>query len=124
MKIPSCTSLPSLSPDRPVLRGTAQNPDVFFQARESANQYYDNCPQIVQDTMDQFAKRTGRQYQLFDYYGAPDAERIIIFMGSGAETVEETAKYLMKQGEKIGVITVHLFRPFSIKHLMKACPPR
>ena len=112
----------SLSPDRPVLRGTAQNPDVFFQARESGNQYYDNCPQIVQDAMDQFAKRTGRQYQLFDYYGAPDAERIIILMGSGAETVEETAKYLIKKGEKIGVITIHLFRPFSIKHLMKALP--
>lgn len=112
----------SLSPDRPVLRGTAQNPDVFFQARETVNQYYDACPQIVQDTMDQFAQLTGRQYHLFDYYGAQDAERVIIVMGSGAETAEETARYLIKNGEKVGVITVHLFRPFSVKHLMAALP--
>ncbi len=83
----------ALSPDKPVLRGTAQNPDVFFQARETVNQYYDACPEIVQDAMDQFAELTGRQYHLFDYDGAADAERIIIIMGSGAETAEETAKY-------------------------------
>jgi len=112
----------SLSPERPVLRGTAQNPDVFFQARETVNQYYYACPEFVQETMDQFAKQTGRQYHLFDYFGAADAERLIIVMGSGAETVEETAKYLLSTGEKVGVITVHLYRPFSVEHLMKAIP--
>ena len=112
----------SLSPDRPVLRGTAQNPDVFFQARESANSFYDNCPDIVQEAMDKFAKLTGRQYHLFEYFGSPDAERVIIVMGSGAETAEETAKYLINKGEKVGIITVHLFRPFSVKHLMQALP--
>jgi pyruvate-ferredoxin/flavodoxin oxidoreductase len=112
----------SLNPERPVLRGTAQNPDVFFQARETVNQYYDACPAIVQKAMDDFAKLTGRKYQLFDYFGDPEAERIIIVMGSGAETVEETAKYLIGTGEKIGVITVHLFRPFSVEHLVKALP--
>src|SRR5690606_28945632 len=81
-----------LTPEHPVLRGTAQNPDVFFQARETVNQYYDACPEIVQKAMDEFAKLTGRQYHLFDYYGAPDAERVVIVMGSGAETVEETTK--------------------------------
>jgi pyruvate-ferredoxin/flavodoxin oxidoreductase len=112
----------SLSPDRPVLRGTAQNPDVFFQARETANSYYDVCPDKVQEAMDKFAKLTGRQYHLFDYSGAADAERIIIVMGSGGETAEETANYLIERGEKVGVLTVHLFRPFSIKHLMQALP--
>ncbi len=112
----------SLSPDRPVLRGTAQNPDVFFQARETVNQYYEDCPQIVQDVMDKFGALTGRHYHLFDYYGASDAERVIIIMGSGAETAEETAKHLLKQGEKVGVITVHLFRPFSVQHLMASLP--
>lgn len=112
----------SLSPDRPVLRGTAQNPDVFFQARETVNQYYENCPAFVQETMDEFAKLTGRSYHLFDYSGAPDAERVVVVMGSGAETVEETVKHLMNNGEKIGVITVHLYRPFSVEHLMKALP--
>ena len=89
-----------LSPDRPVLRGTAQNPDVFFQARETVNPFYEACPDIVQEMMDKFAKITGRQYHLFDYYGAPDAERIIILMGSGAETVHETVDYLIAQGRK------------------------
>lgn len=112
----------ALSPDRPVLRGTAQNPDVFFQARETVNQYYTDCPGIVQDAMDKFAGLTGRQYHLFDYSGAPDAERIIIIMGSGAETAEETARYLNSLGEKVGVITVHLYRPFSMEHLIKALP--
>jgi len=111
-----------LTPEHPVLRGTAQNPDVFFQARETVNQYYDDCPEIVQKAMDEFAKLTGRQYHLFDYYGAPDAERVVIVMGSGAETVEETTKYLVSQGEKVGMITVHLYRPFSVEHLMQALP--
>ncbi len=112
----------ALNPEHPVLRGTAQNPDVFFQARETVNQYYTDCPAIVQDAMDEFAKLTGRKYHLFDYFGAPDAERVVVIMGSGAETVEETAKYLLSKGEKIGVITVHLYRPFSVEHLMKALP--
>lgn len=112
----------ALNPERPVLRGTAQNPDVFFQARETVNQYYTDCPAIVQDAMDKFAKLTGREYHLFDYFGAPDAERVVVVMGSGAETVEETTKYLLSKGEKIGVITVHLYRPFSVEHLMKALP--
>jgi pyruvate-ferredoxin/flavodoxin oxidoreductase len=111
-----------LTPEHPVLRGTAQNPDVFFQARETVNQYYDACPEIVQKAMDEFGKLTGRQYHLFDYYGAPDAERVVIVMGSGAETVEETTKYLVSQGEKVGMITVHLYRPFSVEHLMQALP--
>ena len=112
----------ALTPDHPVLRGTAQNPDVFFQARETVNQYYDVCPEIVQQAMDEFAKVAGRQYHLFDYFGAPDAEKVIIVMGSGAETVEETTKYLISQGEKVGMITVHLYRPFSVEHLMQALP--
>ncbi len=112
----------ALTPDHPVLRGTAQNPDVFFQARETVNQYYDACPELVQKAMDEFAKLTGRHYHLFDYYGAPDAERVVIVMGSGAETVEETTKYLVSQGEKVGMITVHLYRPFSVEHLMQALP--
>jgi pyruvate-ferredoxin/flavodoxin oxidoreductase len=112
----------ALSPDHPVLRGTAQNPDVFFQGRETINPYYTRCPEIVQATMDKFATITGRTYHLFDYAGAPDAERVLVAMGSGAETAEETAKYLSAQGEKVGVVTVHLYRPFSVKHFMKALP--
>jgi pyruvate-ferredoxin/flavodoxin oxidoreductase len=112
----------ALTPDKPVLRGTAQNPDVYFQGRETVNTFYDAIPGIVQATMDKFAALTGRAYRLFDYEGAPDAERIIIVMGSGAETVEETAKYLVNQGEKVGVVTVHLYRPFSVDHLMSALP--
>ncbi len=112
----------ALSPDHPFIRGTAQNPDIFFQARERCNPYYEACPEIVQKVMDRFAQLTGRQYHLFDYAGAPDAERVIILMGSGAETAEETARYLMEQGEKVGVVTVHLYRPFSARHLMKALP--
>lgn len=111
-----------LSPEHPVLRGTAQNPDVFFQSREAANTYYTACPDIVQKEMDKFGAMVGRQYHLFDYAGAPDAETVIISMGSGAETVEETALYLTNKGEKVGALTVHLFRPFSVKHLMKALP--
>ncbi len=112
----------ALSPDHPVLRGTAQNPDVFFQGRETVNPFYAATPAIVQQMMDLYAKQTGRQYHLFDYEGAPDAERIIIVMGSGAETAEETAKYLIAKGEKVGVVTVHLYRPFSVEDLIKALP--
>ncbi len=112
----------ALSPEHPVLRGTAMNPDVFFQAREAINPFYNACPGIVQQTMDQFAQLTGRSYNLFDYAGAPDAERVLILMGSGAETAEETALYLQQQGEKVGVVTVRLYRPFSLEGLMKALP--
>lgn len=112
----------ALTPEKPVLRGTAQNPDLFFQGREVVNPYYNQCPEIVQATMDKFAALTGRSYHLFDYAGAPDAERVLIAMGSGAETAEETANYLINQGEKVGVVTVHLYRPFSVKHLMAALP--
>ncbi len=112
-----------LSPDHPVIRGTAQNPDVFFQARETVNPYYQACPNIVQEAMDKFASLVGRQYRLFDYVGAPDAERVIVIMGSGAETAGETAKYLVDKGEKVGVVKVRLFRPFSVKHFLEALPP-
>ena len=111
-----------LNPDTPVVRGTAQNPDVFFQARETVNPFHDACPGIVQKSMDMFAKLTGRQYRLFDYFGAEDAERIIILMGSGAETALETIKFLNAQGEKVGMINVHLYRPFSNEHLLQAIP--
>jgi len=97
-----------LSPDHPVIRGTAQNPDVFFQARESVNKYYEACPDIVQEAMDKFAAQVGREYKLFDYVGAPDAERVIIILGSGGETVAETVKYLNAKGEKVGAIRVRL----------------
>ncbi len=113
----------ALSPDHPFIRGTAHNPDVYFQARESVNPYYQACPAIVQRTMDRFAAQVGRQYHLFDYVGAPDAERVIILMGSGAETVAETVEHLVKQGEKVGVLKVRLFRPFSIEHFLQAIPP-
>jgi pyruvate-ferredoxin/flavodoxin oxidoreductase len=111
-----------LSPDHPVLRGTAQNPDVYFQARETVNPYYKACPEIVQKYMDRFANLAGRQYHLFDYIGAPDAERVIVIMGSGAETAGETAKFLMQQGEKVGVVIVRLFRPLSVKNFIEALP--
>jgi pyruvate-ferredoxin/flavodoxin oxidoreductase len=113
----------ALSPDHPFIRGTAQNPDVYFQARESANSYYLACPAIVQETMDQFATLIGRRYSLFDYVGAPDAERVIVLMGSGAETAQATAEYLVAKGEKVGVVKVHLFRPFSVEHFLRALPP-
>ncbi len=112
----------ALSPDHPVLRGTAMNPDVFFQARERINPYYAACPHIVQEEMDKFAALTGRSYHLFDYSGAPDAERVIVLMGSGAETAEETALYLQNQGQKVGVVTVRLYRPFSMEALAKVLP--
>src|SRR3989441_2509173 len=113
----------ALSPEHPFIRGTAQNPDVYFQARESVNPYYQACPAIVQKTMDRFAAQVGRQYHLFDYVGAPDAERVMVIMGSGAETAQATAEHLMARGEKVGVVKVHLFRPFSIEHFLQVLPP-
>ena len=112
----------ALTPDRPVLRGTAQNPDVFFQAREASNPYYRACPTIVQEVMDRFAKRTGRAYQLFDYYGAADAERLIILMGSGVGAAEEAVDALRKSGEKVGLLKTRLFRPFAAEAFLKAIP--
>lgn len=113
----------ALTPENPFIRGTAQNPDVYFQGRETVNKFYDVCPEIVQKAMDKFAEITGRQYHLFDYYGAPDAKRVIVLMGSGAETAEETVEYLsQKNEEKVGIIKVRLYRPFSTKHLLAALP--
>jgi len=111
-----------LSPDRPALRGTAQNPDVFFQAREAINPFYDACPEIVQQTMDRLAERTGRAYHLFDYVGHPQAERVIVMMGSGAEAAHETVDWLVARGERVGLVKVRLYRPFSISHLVQALP--
>jgi len=112
----------ALSPDHPTIRGTAQNPDVFFQAREACNSFYDACPDIVQKYMDRFAELEGRKYDLFDYYGAPDADRIIVIMGSGCDPVHETMDYLNSKGEKIGVVKVRLYRPFDQKRFMEALP--
>src|SRR5581483_7581812 len=103
----------ALTPDKPMLRGSAQNPDAFFQAREAANPYYLACPTITQKVMDQFAQMTGRQYHLFDYFGHPEAERVIVIMGSGAETAHETVERMLALGEKVGVVKVRLYRPFS-----------
>ncbi|MFC1744131.1 pyruvate:ferredoxin (flavodoxin) oxidoreductase [Candidatus Riflebacteria bacterium] len=111
-----------LSPENPVLRGTAQNPDVFFQARETVNPYYLECPDIVQKVMDNFAELTGRKYGLFDYHGAADAERIVVVMCSGAETVQETVDYLINNGEKVGVLKVRLYRPFDQKRFCESLP--
>ena len=113
----------ALSPDHPFIRGTAQNPDVFFQARETVNPYYQACPDIVQKAMNKFAGLVGRQYHLFDYVGDPEAERVIVMMGCGSVTAAETAKYLNKNGEKVGVVRVRLYRPFSVKHFVEALPP-
>ncbi|HEX7542374.1 MAG TPA: pyruvate:ferredoxin (flavodoxin) oxidoreductase [Anaerolineales bacterium] len=112
----------ALSPNHPVLRGSAQNPDVFFQARETINPYYTKVPGIVQKAMDKFAKLTGRAYHLFDYIGAPDAERVIIIMASGGETAEATVHYLVEKGEKVGVIRVRLYRPFDTTTFLKSLP--
>jgi pyruvate-ferredoxin/flavodoxin oxidoreductase len=112
----------ALSPDRPFVRGTAQNPDTYFQGRETVNPYYLNTPAIVQEMMDRFGRLTGRHYKLYDYYGAPDAERVVILMGSGVQTAEETSKFLQDQGEKTGVLQVRLYRPFSGSDLLKALP--
>ncbi|MBE9006411.1 pyruvate:ferredoxin (flavodoxin) oxidoreductase [Fortiea sp. LEGE XX443] len=112
----------ALTPDRPVLRGTAQNPDVYFQSREGANPYYNVCPEIVQNIMDQFGDRTGRYYRIFEYSGAKDAERVIVIMGSGCETVHETVDYLNARGEKVGVVKVRLYRPFDIQRFVEMLP--
>ena len=111
-----------MSPDRPVLKGTSQNPDVFFAAREGVNKYYLATPNIVQKAMDKFAEIVGRKYRLFDYVGAPDAERVVVMMGSGAEAMDETVSCLSGLGEKVGLIKVRLFRPFSIEHFMDVLP--
>ena len=113
----------ALSPDHPVLRGTAQNPDVFFQIRETANRYYDAAPAKVQAVMNKFAEVVGRQYRLFDYVGAPDAERVIVMMGSGAEVAHETVEYLNARSEKVGLLKVRLYRPFCVKSFLEALPP-
>lgn len=112
----------ALNPERPVVRGTAQNPDVYFQGRETVNPFYNATPGIVEEAMEKFARIVGRNYNLFEYYGAPDAERVIILMGSGAETTHETIQHLNKSGENVGYIRVRLYRPFSIKHLLAALP--
>ena len=111
-----------LNPEKPTIKGTSQNPDVFFTGRETVNKYYDACPKKVQNCMDRFAKLTGRTYKLFDYYGAKDADRIVIILGSGGEVCRETAEYLNKNGEKVGVVRVRLFRPFSINDFVNALP--
>jgi pyruvate-ferredoxin/flavodoxin oxidoreductase len=113
----------ALTPDRPFIRGTAQNPDVYFQARETVNPYYAACPDVVERKMQQFAELTGRAYQLYEYVGAPDADRVVIVMGSGAEVCEETAKYLNAHGEKVGVLKVRLYRPFDMRRFIAALPP-
>jgi len=112
----------ALTPDNPVIRGTAQNPDVYFQARETVNPYYDACPDITQKVMDEFALVTGRQYQLFEYHGDSAAERVIVLMGSGCEAVHEVVDYLNSQGEKVGVVKVRLYRPFDMKRFIEALP--
>ena len=111
-----------LSPDRPMLRGTAQNPDVYFQARETVNPFYDRCGDITQKAMDKFEKMTGRAYHLFDYYGAPDAERVIVLMGSGCEAAEEVVDHYTKRGVKVGILKVRLYRPFDSKRFIAALP--
>ena len=112
----------ALNPEHPFIRGTAQNPDVYFQGRETVNQFYNATAGIVQEVMDEFEKMTGRSYKLFEYVGAPDAERVVIVMGSGGETVSETVKALVAKGEKIGMIQVRLFRPFSLEHFISVIP--
>ena len=112
----------ALSPDHPVLRGSAQNPDVFFQAREAGNPYYDACPDKVQAVMDKFSQVVGRSYHLFDYVGAPDADRVIVMMGSGADAAHETVDYLNSKGEKVGLLKVRLYRPFSVQRFLEALP--
>ena len=111
-----------LSPDMPTQRGTAQNPDVFFQNREACNSFYNAVPDILQHAFAEIGEHTGRKYKLFDYYGAKDATHVFVAMGSGCETIEETIDYLLKKGEKVGLVKVRLFRPFSIKHFTSVLP--
>lgn len=112
----------ALNPDNPVIRGTAQNPDIYFQTREAVNSYYTALPEIVENYMNEINKITGRNYGLFNYYGAPDAENIIIAMGSACETIQTVAEKLNAEGKKVGLLAVHLYRPFSVKHFMAAIP--
>jgi pyruvate-ferredoxin/flavodoxin oxidoreductase len=112
----------AMNPDRPVLRGTAQNPDVFFQAREACNSYYSRCPDVVQKVMDRFAEVTGRRYHTFEYEGAPDATHVIVLMGSACETVHETVSYLNERGARLGVLKVRLYRPFDVRRCLEALP--
>ena len=111
-----------LTPDRPVVRGVAQNPDVYFQGRETVNRYYDVLPGHVQTAMDRFAALTGRQYKLFDYFGVANPDRVLVLMGSGAETSRETIDHLNARGARLGLVQVHLFRPFSGADLLDAIP--
>ena len=112
----------AMTPDKPVLRGTAQNPDVFFQAREACNPFYAACPDIVQQAMDDFEKQVGRSYKLFEYFGSPLAERVVVLMGSGCEAAHEAVEYLNRNGEKIGIVKVRLYRPFDSKRFVEALP--
>ena len=112
----------ALRPEHPVTRGTAQNPDIYFQAREASNRFYDAVPDMVNEAMQKINAITGRDYKPFTYYGAPDAERIVIAMGSVTETLKETVDYLRSQGEKVGVVTVHLYRPFAPKYMLDVIP--
>ena len=112
----------ALTPERPLTRGTAENPETFFTHREACNEYYDKVPEVVEHYLGEISKITGREYHLFSYYGAEDAENIIILMGSASEAAREAIDYLVKQGKKVGMISVHLFRPFSVKHLLNAVP--
>ena len=112
----------AMSPERPVTRGTAENPETFFTHREASNKYYDGVAEVVEHYLGEIAKITGREHHLFDYYGAEDAENIIILMGSATEAAKEAIDYLVKQGKKVGMVAVHLFRPFSVKHLFAAVP--
>ncbi len=112
----------ALNSESPVVRGTAQNPDIYFQAREACNPYYDAVPGIVEHYLDELAKITGRKYGLFDYYGAPDADRVVIAMGSATEAIREGIDYLTEKGEKVGLVSVHLYRPFSAKHFLSVLP--
>ena len=111
-----------MSPDAPIIRGTSQNPDVYFQGRETVNPYYKACPDIVEEYMARFKKLTGREYKLYEYHGAPDAERVIVMMGSGAETALETVDHLNAQGEKVGLVKVRLYRPFNSKRFLESLP--
>jgi len=113
----------ALNPEAPVLRGTSQNPDVYFQGRETVNPFYEKTVGIVEEEMRKFGELTGRNYHIMEYDGAPDADRVIVVMASGAETAREVAEVLTKRGEKVGVVTVRLYRPFSTKHLMAVLPP-